>query len=86
MSMDRPNVVFIGKVTDRHGFSAELLEDPLTGTSYLAYTPETWWERCEYFARLRASGKSHRSLSGRERDEVVHGQIDPEPGDRGRRH
>lgn len=46
--IDRVNAVLIGQVRDREGFRAELLEDPLTGSRMLAYTPEEWWSKCEY--------------------------------------
>ena len=54
---DRPNVVFIGKVTDQDGFPAELLEEPLTGRSFLAYDVETYFERAEHLQRQEARGK-----------------------------
>lgn len=45
MAIDRVNAVLIGRVKDADGFSADLLEDPLTRARMLAYDPETWWKR-----------------------------------------
>lgn len=57
MAIDRVNAVFIGRIKDEHGFSAELLEDPITSARFLAYEPETWWQRGHYLQHLEAMGK-----------------------------
>jgi hypothetical protein len=60
MTIDRVNAVFVGRVKDEHGFPAQLLEEPGTGRRYLAYDPDTWWERGRY---LSIVGKSKQRAS-----------------------
>lgn len=57
MSQDRPNAVHIGYGKDSLGFRCAVLEDTLTHARYLAYEPETWWERCRYISQLAALNK-----------------------------
>ncbi len=54
---DRVNVVLIGYGRDELNYPCEVLEDPGTGARMVAYSPETWWERCEHLTRLEAIGK-----------------------------
>lgn len=66
------NAVLIGKVRDKEGFYADLLEDPTTGARFLAYSPEDYYERQRYLAYLDAHGKSDGQVSDRDTFEVVH--------------
>ncbi len=66
------NAVLIGKVRDKEGFYADLLEDPLTGARFLAYSVEDFYERQQYLTHLEAIGQSDRHVSDRDTFEVVH--------------
>ena len=57
MSVNRESAVSIGYGRDEHNYPVEILEEPCTGRRYLAYTPETWWERAQYLTHLEAIGK-----------------------------
>lgn len=72
MALESSNVVFIDKGVDEDGYQCDILECPLTGTRYKAYSVEDWWNKCERQTRRASSGQHRPAVSDGGEREVVH--------------